>query len=623
MVEGFGELRVGDPVRLGPYTLLGRIGAGGMGQVYLGHSPSGRRVAVKTVRLDSVADASFRRRFDREVTAARSVSGFYTAPVVDADSRAPVPWFATAYVAAPDLADLVGACGPFSAPTLPRLAAHLAEALVAIHRVGLVHRDIKPGNILVTVDGPLVLDFGIARWPDTETYLLGLGTPAYSSPEQFTATPASLGTPSDLYSLVSTLVFAATGQPPYSGAGALAVIDAVRSGPPDLTALPPGLRRLLAPCVALDPAARPTAEQLLSDLAGLVGHAGESFLSEQQFRYVAEFSARRRPAPNSGRTRLLAHSWTAETEETSWPFTDMTPMIDGDHVLVPTNRHVVRLHAATGQRIARIPKGEAGPPMPGPQTGRVLALAGQVVVRRDGDDVLSAIDIDGTTTLWTKQHTAFSPRFMYISHDADRGDLIVVNGSTVLRLELLTGETHWEAALEGWRFATWSPPLLTPTAVVVHDEYDVLYALDRDDGRLLWSQGKAPIRGIFDDPFAGTPPALVKTDETRCPETVWVPLEGWLRRFALADGQELPMRAGPFRRDWYNGPHVAAAGSRVYVTADDLHVLDAATTELIRTVPVPSPIGAPLVSDGRIYVNSRGGKLYAISAETLDIAPER
>jgi serine/threonine protein kinase len=181
--------------------------------------------------------------------------------------------------------------------------------------VGLVHRDIKPGNIVVTADGPQVLDFGIARWPDAETYLLGMGTPADSSPEQFTATADSLGSPSDLYSLASTLTFAASGRPPYAGNSALAIIDSVRSGPPDLTSLPEALRQLIAPCVESRPRDRPTAEQLLAGLEELIGDEEESPLSVSQARYVAEFAAKRQPAARPATTRVRKPSWTTRTGE--------------------------------------------------------------------------------------------------------------------------------------------------------------------------------------------------------------------------------------------------------------------------------------------------------------------
>ena len=181
------RLRRWDPERIGPYVILGRLGAGSMGQVFLGRSAAGRLVAVKTIRVDLAEEAGFRTRFAQEVAAARRVSGFFTAAVVEADPDADLPWLATAYVAAPSLSRLVRACGPLPVAAVRWLAAGCAEALDSIHRVGLVHRDLKPSNVLVAPDGPRVIDFGVARAAErmgTSTSHGTVGTPAYMAPEQ-------------------------------------------------------------------------------------------------------------------------------------------------------------------------------------------------------------------------------------------------------------------------------------------------------------------------------------------------------------------------------------------------------------------------------------------------------
>ena len=156
-------LRRWDPERIGPYVILGRLGAGAMGQVYLGRSAAGRLVAVKTIKVELAEEAGFRTRFAQEVAAARRVSGFFTAAVVEADPDADLPWLATAYVPAPSLARLVAVCGPLPVTSVRWLAAGCAEALESIHGVGLVHRDLKPSNVLIASDGPRVIDFGVAR----------------------------------------------------------------------------------------------------------------------------------------------------------------------------------------------------------------------------------------------------------------------------------------------------------------------------------------------------------------------------------------------------------------------------------------------------------------------------
>ena len=262
-------LRRPDPEHVGPYLLLSRLGAGAMGRVYLGRSASGRLVAVKTIRLEYAEEADFRARFAREVAAARRVSGVFTAAVIAADPDAPVPWLATAYVPAPSLARLVAACGPMPVPAVRWLAAGCAEALDSIHDAGLVHRDLKPSNVLVSQDGPRVIDFGVARAVERvqlTTTRGSLGTPAYMAPEQARdtrrASPAS-----DVFSLGSTLAYAATGHPPYRGETVTDILVRLATEPPDLTGLPADLADVVTGCLEPEPANRPTPAALLAALA--------------------------------------------------------------------------------------------------------------------------------------------------------------------------------------------------------------------------------------------------------------------------------------------------------------------------------------------------------------------
>ncbi|MFD5737711.1 protein kinase [Streptomyces sioyaensis] len=262
-------LSAGDPVVVGPYRLRARLGAGGMGEVYLGESGSGRRVAVKLVRAEIAKDPGFRRRFRREVELAMKAGGFWTAPVVDADPDAPTPWVASQYVPGPSLAEQVAAHGPLDEAALRQLAAGLAEALQAFHGMGLVHRDLKPSNVLLLDDGPRVIDFGISKAleDDSGTALTVtgtvLGTPAYMSPEQ--AVGREVGEPSDIFSLGSVLTFAATGRGPFGDGSTHALLFRVVHEPPVLNGLPPGVRPLIAACLSKEPADRPRA----ADLAGM------------------------------------------------------------------------------------------------------------------------------------------------------------------------------------------------------------------------------------------------------------------------------------------------------------------------------------------------------------------
>ncbi|MFF5921692.1 PQQ-binding-like beta-propeller repeat protein [Streptomyces flavochromogenes] len=263
------QLTQHDPRRIGPFEVLGRLGAGGMGLVYLARSASGRRVAIKTVRTELAEDQLFRVRFTREVEAARAVSGFYTAAVVDADPRAAVPWLATAYVPAPSLEEIVNECGPLPAQAVRWLAAGVAEALQSIHGAGLVHRDLKPSNVLVVEDGPRVIDFGIASGVSNTRLTMtnvAVGTPAYMSPEQARDSRSVTGA-SDVFSLGSMLVFAATGHAPFHGANPVETVFMLLREGPDLAGLPDELRPLIDSCMQMDVSRRPTPADLQAQLA--------------------------------------------------------------------------------------------------------------------------------------------------------------------------------------------------------------------------------------------------------------------------------------------------------------------------------------------------------------------
>ncbi|MBD2893220.1 Serine/threonine-protein kinase PknD [Actinomadura sp. RB99] len=261
-------LAPGDPRTVGRYRLSGRLGGGGMGEVFFGRSPGGRPVAVKVVRPELAADPLFRRRFGQEVEAARRVGGFHTAPVVDADPDADPPWLVTAYVPGPSLMELVAAHGPLPEPTLRVLGAGIAEALEAVHGADLVHRDLKPSNILIADDGPRVIDFGIARAADVTALTRAggaVGTPGYMAPEQVTGEP--VGPATDVFAFGAVLCFAA-GVRPFGDGPPTALLYRVVHQEPDLSGLPDGIRGIVAECLAKDPEQRPDTDGLLSALTG-------------------------------------------------------------------------------------------------------------------------------------------------------------------------------------------------------------------------------------------------------------------------------------------------------------------------------------------------------------------
>ncbi|MFG1796005.1 serine/threonine-protein kinase [Nocardia sp. NPDC049149] len=259
-----------DPSWIGDYRLLGLLGSGGMGRVYLGRNAGGRTVAVKVIRPDFLDDTEFRARFRREVSAAQRVGGQFTAPVLDADVDANPPWLATGYVAGFSLAEAVEEYGPFTESSLLVLAHGLAEALVAVHAAGLVHRDLKPSNVLLALDGPKVIDFGIARAvEDSKLTTTGkvIGSPGFMCPEQVTGNP--VGPAADIFALGGVLCFAATGHGPFGVAEMVSMLWRVVYEEPDLEGVPAQLRPLVAACLNKDPAARPTPERLIADLTAL------------------------------------------------------------------------------------------------------------------------------------------------------------------------------------------------------------------------------------------------------------------------------------------------------------------------------------------------------------------
>ncbi|WP_175439001.1 serine/threonine-protein kinase [Streptomyces vilmorinianum] len=310
-------LNAEDPVSIGPFRLLGRLGAGGMGRVFLARSAGGRTVAVKIVHAELAAQDEFRRRFAREVAALERVGGTGTTPVLGSDTAAEAPWVAIGYVPGPSLRTVVGEeFGPLPPATVRALAAGLARALTHVHAAGLVHRDLKPSNVLLTVDGPQIIDFGIARAVDTIADGGGLtstgavvGSPGFMSPEQVRGeklTPAS-----DIFCLGSVLAYAATGRSPFGTAdsGVHATMFRIAHDEPDLTGLPPELAGLVRACLGKDPAARPSATELVETitvadpwlpaevLARLGRHAAQLLETETESGATATAAAGGDPTP--------------------------------------------------------------------------------------------------------------------------------------------------------------------------------------------------------------------------------------------------------------------------------------------------------------------------------------
>jgi serine/threonine protein kinase len=294
---GYAGLQPEDPREIGPYKLLGQLGSGGMGQVFLGMSAGGRPIAVKIIKTELATDPDFRARFRREVAAAQKVSGLFTALVVDADLDAPVPWLATAYVAGPSLTETVRGHGPLPVRSLLALTAGLAEGLSAIHKAGVVHRDLKPSNVLLAEDGPRVIDFGISGAAEASAAAAAgesvmIGSPGYMSPEQVLG--YDIGLASDMFSLGAVLTFAATGQGPFGSGSPGALMYRLVNTPAKLDEVPAELRPLVGRCLAKHPGDRPTAGELLAEVGALQPAPG--WLAESIMNSFAQTQSAAAPA---------------------------------------------------------------------------------------------------------------------------------------------------------------------------------------------------------------------------------------------------------------------------------------------------------------------------------------
>jgi serine/threonine protein kinase len=304
----------GDPVQIGPYLLRGRLGAGGMGQVFLASTLAGRSVALKVVRPELSGDQEFRARFRHEIAAARRVRGLYTAELVDADPDADPPWLATAYVPGPSLQQVLDSRGPLPEAEAFRLVAGVAEALQAIHAAGVVHRDLKPSNVVLGPDGPRVIDFGIARALERSALTqtgTAVGTPQFMAPEQLLNQPA---TPMiDVFALGTLAACAVLGRPPFGDGHPAAMLYRVLHEPPDLNGCPPRLRTLIESCLAKQPADRPRPAQILQYC---LQHADMTPAPESA---RAQYPATMTPVPEPARAQYPATEIAANRRATPPP----------------------------------------------------------------------------------------------------------------------------------------------------------------------------------------------------------------------------------------------------------------------------------------------------------------
>src|SRR6266700_3449311 len=664
-----------DPRMIGEFRLHARLGAGGMGRVYLASSPGGRAVAVKVVHQHLARDSAFIGRFRREVAAALVVNGGYATPVIAAGPDDDPPWLATAYVPGPSLQEAVTATGPLPDDAVLKLAAGLAEALRVIHHCGLVHRDLKPGNVLLAADGPRVIDFGIARALDGTALTSAeslLGTPSYMSPEQAQSQPA--GPASDVFSLGGVLYFAATGTSPFGIGHPAAMLYRIVHTEPDLDPLPPQLRDLIAACLAKDADLRPAPAELAAALMGAIppGDSPAAFWPVAVARLIDGYQARLNGgSPAAG--PATAPSITPATA-VQVPWTERTPRPGqaGAGLAAPGPFGGLGSFGAPGAGPADV-QSPAGPPVApavaGPPMGRRRALAALAGMATGGLAVAgwelahrgkpSAGQLEATRKprgrpgqkLWR-----FATNGPVEAVTVHGGTVYAGTGhNTVFALDAFTGRQRWRRATT----RQFNDQLAaTGNAVFIGDGSDGgAYALDAATGRLQWTEefgGVANTNGglglagnaVYATTAGGEVLAYRASDGTR----LWrignkgvefgaAPVVAGGGRVYVSSSNRVPVvyaaQAGTGHAVWEHslGPaqfpaYLTLAAGVVFAAvtredrlkgpaAGDLIALNAATGRQLWKTGVAGAVGlGPTVANGVVYTGSNNGVLDAWHAAT-------
>lgn len=538
-----------DPATVGPYRLVAQLGSGGMGRVYLGYSPSGRKVAIKVIRPEYVQDPAFRQRFAREVIASRAVSGFFTAGVVDADPEGLRPWLATAYIPGPSLQRAVQKSGPFPERSVRALGAALVEALTAIHAANLIHRDLKPANVLLAQDGPRVIDFGISRLSEHSGLTLTgttIGSPGYMSPEQIQG--LRIEPSSDVFSLGSVLAYAATGTSPFGEASVPALLYRVVNEQPDLQAVPTGLRDLIGWCLAKKAADRPELPALMHALTG-----GRSPVE------------------------LLAPGWLPEPwqgEETAPVLPDPPTSTFGPPVPVPL------------------------PPEhpPGSPVGRRRVLYSAVGFLAAGGAVAAgwALSRGGGRSAAGSARWRFATTGTVLSYPRVAGDLVYAasNDGTLYALNTADGRRRWAYTTGG---AIGSAPAVLGGSVYLGGDDRVLYAFDARSGAVRW---RFATQGIVHTPVVTGGVAYVGSADHRL---YAVDAASGRRRWAFTAGNDT------------HSPAVSGESVYVGSSDTHLYAVDAATGEKRWAFTTSGAVsGIPAVANGLVHFGSTDGGLYAV-----------
>jgi outer membrane protein assembly factor BamB len=623
-----------DPRVLGEFRLHFRLGAGGMGRVYLASSPGGRAVAVKVVHARLARDPAFLGRFRREVAAAQAVNGAYAAPVVAAGPDDDPPWLATAYVAGPSLHEAVTETGPLPTDAVLKLAAGLAEALRAIHDAGLVHRDLKPANVLLADDGPRVIDFGIARAQDGTVLTSAgsvLGTPSFMSPEQAQGQPT--GPPSDVFSLGGVVYFAATGTGPFAAETPAAMLYRIQYTEPDLDRLPPEVRDLAAACLAKDPALRPSPAGLAASLTAALppGDTQPAFWPAPVARLIADYQARVAAALMAGREPASAAAATIPAARATPPLPadPATPPLSADAATPPLSAG----EAGTADAGGAPPGGP--PPVPGMSRRRALAAlagmatAGLVVagweLTRPGPAAPADLAAQRRVSSLRPGTQVWSYKTNGPVVPVQVSDGVVYAGTldrAVYALDALTGRLLWWHLMSPATAKTYSLALASGVVIaadgytgVAPTEYQGgAYGLDRGTGKLLWSTQAPPFIGL-----------AVAGDVAYACVAIRDPLTGGVTALYTGTGEVLWTFDFPTPVDTNYG--VTVAGGVVYTATSqgEIFALSAASGTMRWRFADPSVTfnNAILVTDGVLYTPSARNKkdnaypvLFALQAST-------
>ncbi|WP_051468160.1 serine/threonine-protein kinase [Actinomadura oligospora] len=586
-----------DPAVMGPYTLVARIGAGGMGRVYLGRSPGGRPVAVKVIRPDLADEPGFRARFQREVTAARQVSGAYTAPVLDADPEAATPWMATAYIAGPSLQQAIDTHGPLSPTQARTLGAALAEAMAAIHDLGQIHRDLKPANILLAADGPRVIDFGIARALEDTTLTatgLAVGSAGYQAPEQ--AEGRQVDPAADVFALGAVLAFACTGSPPFGAGPPHVLMYRAAHEPADLAGIPDDLAETIAACLSKLAADRPTARDLIGMLRPTVVAGGRAWPPEPVVRDIADREAalvhtfvvtrvlpKRRALPS--RRRLLIGGLTTAGLAAAASGGAALLRAGKGHASTPNGRPI-RGNVQTPRTFNK-PRfvwraGGSGALRTPVVAGTTLLCANQTI-----DASMWATDIRTGEHLWNSPFTTRLPLWGKVAAVADGSRVYGIGNGLRYTANAATGKRLWSAPSDGL-----IPQFVIGRTLICVDASGHAIALDTISHRMRWR------RKLYAAPSGAPPVTAVASAEANL--LLLGEPTGVVRAFDATSGTKRWERAG------VAGPTTLLAGGVLYIGGPNhpLTALDVRTGVVRWTVARRAYSLA--LSGGRLFVGGDG-----------------